>query len=644
MRGEAPKLRLWVKEVRRRWPSLEMDPAFAERNVNEGFSGGEKKRHEILQMELLKPRFAILDETDSGLDVDALRVVSQGVNRAKEASDTGILLITHYTRILRYIAAGLRSRDERAAASSTRVGRNWPTGSRRRATTATRRRGKSHEFPGDDVADAGASRDPTASRPTTSRRVRRDFPILSRRVHNDLPLVYLDSAATSQKPTAGTGRRAGVQQPAQRQRAPRHSRARGRGDRAVRIGARDKIAAFIDAPTGDGSCSPRTPPRALNLVAHSLGSRLGPGDEVVISEMEHHSNIVPWQLLCERTGATLKWFGLTDDGRLDLADGVITERTKIVSVVHQSNILGTINPVASGSSRWPMPSARTCVLDGCQSVPHHPISVRDLGVDFLAFSGHKMCGPTGIGVLWGRRELLAEMPPFLGGGEMIEIVTMARSTFAQPPHRFEAGTPPIAQAVALGAAVDYLTAARDGPGRGARARHHRVRAGRGCWKSRTCGSSGRRTTSTAGRGDLLRARRPAPARRRPGARRAGHRGAGRPPLRPAGLPALRHPRDDARVLPPVLDPRRGRRAGGRSGAGTDVLPGMNLESMYQEIILDHYRHPHHKGLRDPFDAEVHHVNPTCGDEVTLRVVVADGTVEDVSYDSRAVRSARRPPR
>jgi cysteine desulfurase / selenocysteine lyase len=179
----------------------------------------------------------------------------------------------------------------------------------------------------------------------------------------------------------------------------------------------------------------------------------------VVTEMEHHSNLVPWQMLCARTGATLRWIGLTDDGRLDLSDldAVITTRAKVVAFVHQSNILGTVNPVAPIVARARAVGALT-VLDGSQSVPHLPVDVAALGVDFLAFTGHKMCGPTGIGVLWGRAELLAVMPPFLGGGEMIETVTMAASTYADPPHRFEAGTPMIAQAVGLGAAVDYLTA------------------------------------------------------------------------------------------------------------------------------------------------------------------------------------------
>jgi cysteine desulfurase/selenocysteine lyase len=180
--------------------------------------------------------------------------------------------------------------------------------------------------------------------------------------------------------------------------------------------------------------------------------------DVVITEMEHHSNIVPWQLLAERTGARLRWFGITDEGRLDLSglDELITERTAVVSLTWVSNMLGTINPLDVVIARAKEVGALV-VVDASQAVPQLPVDVASLGADFVAFTGHKMVGPTGIGVLWGRYDLLAELPPFLGGGEMIETVTMERSTFAKPPHRFEAGTPPIAQAVGLGAAVDYLT-------------------------------------------------------------------------------------------------------------------------------------------------------------------------------------------
>jgi cysteine desulfurase/selenocysteine lyase len=186
---------------------------------------------------------------------------------------------------------------------------------------------------------------------------------------------------------------------------------------------------------------------------------LGVGDEIVITEMEHHSNLVPWQELARRTGATLRWIGVTDDGRLNLDDlqTVITERTKVVAFTHVSNVLGTINPVATIVDRARSVGALT-VLDACQSVPHLAIDVAELGVDFVAFSGHKMLGPMGIGVLWGRYELLAAMPPFLTGGSMIEIVKMEGTTYAPPPQRFEAGVPMAAQAVGLAAACDYLTA------------------------------------------------------------------------------------------------------------------------------------------------------------------------------------------
>ncbi len=312
--------------------------------------------------------------------------------------------------------------------------------------------------------------------------VRKDFPILGRLVHDDQPLVYLDSAATSQKPRQVLD--------AMRDYDERHNANVHRGIHvlaeeatALYEGAREKVADFLNAADPREVVFTKNASEGLNLLAYTLGSRLSPGDEVVITEMEHHSNIVPWQLACQRSGATLKWFGLTEDGRLDLRDGVITERTKIVSFVHQSNILGTVNDVGEVTRRARAVGA-TVVLDGCQSVPHGTallgpdgrpafggVDVQSLGVDYLAFSGHKMLGPTGIGVLWGRHDLLAELPPFLGGGEMIEVVEMSGSTYAEPPHRFEAGTPPIAQAVGLGAAVDYLTAFADGQGMAAVAAH-----------------------------------------------------------------------------------------------------------------------------------------------------------------------------
>jgi cysteine desulfurase/selenocysteine lyase len=292
--------------------------------------------------------------------------------------------------------------------------------------------------------------------------VRRDFPILSRTVHDGRPLVYLDSAASAQRPRQVIE---AVREYDELHHANVHRGVHALAEEATALfeGSRDLVAGFLGAAREEIVFT-KNSTEAINLVAYAFGPhgdderfRLGPGDEVVISEMEHHSNIVPWQLLCRRTGATLRWFGITDDGRLDLAgiDDLITGRTKIVSVVHQSNILGTVNPVGTIIDRAHRAGALV-LLDGSQSVPHLPVSVTDLGADFVAFTGHKMLAPTGIGGLWARRELLEVMPPFLGGGEMIETVTMEGSTFAPVPHRFEAGTPPIAQAVGLGAAVTYL--------------------------------------------------------------------------------------------------------------------------------------------------------------------------------------------
>jgi cysteine desulfurase/selenocysteine lyase len=294
-------------------------------------------------------------------------------------------------------------------------------------------------------------------------RIRQDFPILSRRLADDKLLVYLDSANTSQKPQSVID--------AMRDHYALHNAnvARavhqlGAESTAAYEAARDKVATFVNAPSRDEVVFTKNSTEALNLVANALAWAsgdlgVGPGDEDVISEMEHHSNIVPWQLLCQRRDATLRWFGLTDEGRLDLSeiDSLINERTKVVSVVWVSNMLGTVNPLATVIARAHAVGA-IVVIDASQAVPQLPVDLAALGADFVAFTGHKMVGPTGIGVLWGRLDLLAQLPPFLGGGEMIETVTMARSTFASPPHRFEAGTPPIAQAVGLGVAIDYLSA------------------------------------------------------------------------------------------------------------------------------------------------------------------------------------------
>jgi len=293
-------------------------------------------------------------------------------------------------------------------------------------------------------------------------KVREDFPILHREV-NGRRMVYLDSAATSQKPRAVLDKLA-EHYARHNANVARSVHSLGTEATVAYEGARAKVAGFIGAASADEVVFTKNATEALNLVAYALSNAregrfaLRPGDEIVVSEMEHHSNIVPWQLLCERTGAKLRWFTATDEFRLDEStlDDLVTERTKLVSYAHVSNVLGTVNPTARIVARAHEVGALV-MLDSSQAVPQLPVDVAELGVDFIAFTGHKMCGPTGIGVLWGRGELLAEMPPFLGGGSMVETVTLEGTTFLPPPARFEAGTPPIAEAVGLGAAVDYLS-------------------------------------------------------------------------------------------------------------------------------------------------------------------------------------------
>jgi cysteine desulfurase / selenocysteine lyase len=298
--------------------------------------------------------------------------------------------------------------------------------------------------------------------------VRADFPILGRAVRGGHPLIYLDSGATSHKPRQVLD--------AERDFYTMHNSAAHRGAHLLGEeatdayeGARVRVAQFIGADPGEIIFT-KSATEALNLVAYAMSNaatsgpeaerfRVGPGDEILITEMEHHANLVPWQQLCERTGATLRWFGVTPEGRLDLSNAgeLINDRTRLVAVTQQSNVTGTVPPVAE-IARLAHARGALVVVDGAQSAPHQPLDVAALGADFLAFSAHKMLGPSGIGVLWGRRELLEAMPPYVTGGSMIEVVRMEGSTFLPPPERFEAGVPPAAQAVGLAAACDYLDA------------------------------------------------------------------------------------------------------------------------------------------------------------------------------------------
>ncbi|MEJ1994011.1 MAG: cysteine desulfurase [Limibacillus sp.] len=288
-------------------------------------------------------------------------------------------------------------------------------------------------------------------------RIREDFPILKREVYGR-PLVYLDNAASAQKPRQVIKAMTDCME---NHYSNVHRGVHRLSQEATDLyeGGRKKLASFINAASDDEIVFTRGATEAINLVASSFGSQLEPGDEVIFTEMEHHSNIVPWHLLRDRAGITLKAVPITPEGELDMEafDKLLTPRTKLVAVVHISNALGTINPIKEIAEKAHAVGAKVLV-DGCQALPHMPVDVRDLDVDFYAFSGHKMYGPTGIGALYGKKALLDSLPPYQGGGEMIASVTLEKSTFKKAPHRFEAGTPAIVEAVGIGAAVDYLQA------------------------------------------------------------------------------------------------------------------------------------------------------------------------------------------
>ena len=293
--------------------------------------------------------------------------------------------------------------------------------------------------------------------------IAKDFPILGRTIRDGKKLVYLDSGATSQKPNSVIDAESNFYR---QHNAAAHRGAHQLAEEATTAmeNARAIVAKFIGADV-DEVVFTKSATEALNLVAYAMGNaptgnrfHLDSSDSIVVTEMEHHANLIPWQQLASRTGATLKWFEVTPDGRLDLSNinQVITEDTKVVALTHQSNVLGTIIPLEEIVKRAHEVGA-VVVLDACQSVPHMSVDVKKLGIDFLAFSGHKAVGPTGVGIFWGRAELLNELPPFLTGGSMIETVTMTSATWAPAPRKFEAGVPNMAQAVGLGVALEYLT-------------------------------------------------------------------------------------------------------------------------------------------------------------------------------------------
>ena len=293
--------------------------------------------------------------------------------------------------------------------------------------------------------------------------VRKDFPIFERTIRDGKRLVYLDSGATSQKPWAVINAESDFYS---KHNAAVHRGAHQLAEEATDVyeGARAIVAEFLGAQDNEIIFT-KSATESINAVAYAMGNAepgnrfaLTASDSIVVTEMEHHANLIPWQQLAKRTGAQLNWFKVTQDSRLDLSniDQLITANTKVVAITHQSNVLGTINPLDAIVKRAHEVGA-VVVLDACQSVPHMPVNVVELDVDFLAFSGHKSVGPTGVGILWGKSELLSELPPFLTGGSMVTSVTMESATWAEAPQKFEAGVPNMAQAVGLGAALNYLS-------------------------------------------------------------------------------------------------------------------------------------------------------------------------------------------
>ena len=295
-------------------------------------------------------------------------------------------------------------------------------------------------------------------RPTfDSDRVRADFPILSRQV-NGKQLVYLDSAASAQKPNQVMDALVSAyQETYSNVHRGLHFLSEASTDAYEAV--RDKVAGFIGAASGDEIVLTAGATMSLNLIAQSWAvPRLQAGDEILISIADHHANIVPWQMVAEKTGAVVRAFPMEDDGsfRMGALTDMITAKTRIIAIPHVSNVLGTVFPVAD-IAKHARSAGALLVVDGCQGVVHMPVDLQTLGADFYVFSGHKLYGPNGVGVLWGRGDILADLPPFLGGGDMIDRVTVERSTYADPPQRFEAGTPAIAETIALGAAVDYVS-------------------------------------------------------------------------------------------------------------------------------------------------------------------------------------------
>ena len=446
-RGEEPiKIKDFARTAQEAMALANIPKDFSSRYLNDGFSGGEKKRMELLQLALLRPEIAVLDETDSGLDIDALQTVADGVNKFA-GPDMGVLIITHYQRILHMVKP-----DAVHVMFEGRIVKEG--GPELVGTLEEKGYGWIREGGGRRPRDRRAAGDRPASRGGPRR-----VPGARARGRAAQPVAYLDSGATSQQVLASIE---AVDDYTRRHHSNVHRGSHTLSAEATELyeGARRTVAAHLGAADRREVIFVRNATEAINLVARAWGdANVGAGDRLLLTEMEHHSNLVPWQQLAERAGAEIDWAPIDDEGRLDMdAFAALLERgPKLVAVAHVSNVLGTENPLAE-IARLAHDAGALVLADGAQAAPKLPLDVAELGVDFYALTGHKAYAPTGIGVLWGRLELLREMPPFLGGGSMIRKVTREGTTYAEPPARFEAGTPAIAQAVGLAAALRWLDA------------------------------------------------------------------------------------------------------------------------------------------------------------------------------------------
>ena len=472
----------------------------------------------------------------------------------------------------------------------------------------------------------------TSQTKVDAHRLRADFPIFEQSFHGR-PLAFLDSAASSQKPrqvldamtsfyeTSYANVHRGVYELAERATAALEE-------------ARTKACRFVNAPAAREIVFVRNATEAINLVAYAWGlSNLGPGDTVLVTELEHHSNYVPWQYIARRTGAEFRMVPLDDAGelRLDCLDEY--ENVKVVATGLVSNSLGTVNDVARVAA-WAHERGAVYVCDAAQAAPHKRIDVQALGCDFLAVSGHKMCGPSGIGFLWGRAELLQRMEPFLLGGHMIRKVGRDATTWGELPHKFEAGTAPMAEAVGLGAAIDYLEAVRPRGDRGARARARRLTRSRRSARSPASRCTARRPSAGPASSASTSTAFTRTTSRRSWTRRG--RDPRRPPLLPAADGEARRRGDEPCELLPLHGARGDRPARGRGRACEGAVRVNDFDQLYREVILDHYKNPRGHGLLDDADAHAEGNNPLCGDEIAVSVRFGDDgdTIADVGFEGR----------